>query len=308
MKTIEQLKSILSDCRAVDCHVHTHLCDGKSNMTVENIAHHAYNKGLELIILTPHFHKRLSDASDTLYEDSDESILLALREEIDYYEKTDGKIKFLLSTEADILSLDGHSSLDISVSAENALDLVSLTLNHHPLLPLKFVKLTYGKYVNSLHESGEYLRAASKRGGVEGILKAMYETQINAIEQCQYPAMLGHFFMAHGVHPDTYNCFGAGAEHLALMKDGARRVIETCRRKNVMMDLTGVHMRADESVLERIARNGFLVDFQCFVIQECLRLQVPFYFGSDAHSLNSIGSARMYYDHILQSVRADSEN
>ena len=97
-------------------------------MTVENIAHHAAEKGLECIILTPHFHKRVSDASTTLYEDSNEDIFLALREEIDCYEKRNGTVKFLLSTETDILSLDGEISLDISAAAENALDLVSPTL------------------------------------------------------------------------------------------------------------------------------------------------------------------------------------
>ena len=271
-------------------------------MTVENIAHHAAEKGLECIILTPHFHKRVSDASTTLYEDSNEDVFLALREEIDCYEKRNGTVKFLLSTETDILSLHGEISLDISAAAENALDLVSPTLNYHPLLPLEFVKLTYGKCVNGLHESGEYLRAAEACGGVTRVLETMYQAQINAIRQCPYPAMLGHFFMAHSIHPDTYSCFDAKREHLALMNENAQRVIEVCREKGVIIDLTGVHLRPDESVSERFALNGFWVDFQRFVISECVRLQVPFHFGSDAHSLSGLGSAHGYYESIMHDL------
>lgn len=302
MKTIEQIKDILSSHGLVDCHVHTHVCDGHSEMTVENIARQAEARGFGCIVLTPHFHKQVSDPSETLYQNSDESIFLTLREEIEHYEKTDGKIKFLLSAEADILSLDGKNALDISTTAEHALDIVTVTFNYHPLLPLKFVKLTYGKYINQLHQNGEYLNAAVGCGGVERVLKTMYQTQANAIEQCQYPMMLGHFFMDHSVHPDTYNCFGAMPHHLPLMKEGARMVIQACKKKDAIIDLTGVHLRQDEPVAERIALNDFLVDFQCFVLRQCIETQVPFYFGSDAHSLRSIGASHAYYEYISRSV------
>lgn len=302
MKTVKEIQKILSKFTHIDSHVHTCLCDGQKEMTVDNIARCAAEKGLECIVLTPHFHKRVSDTSATLYEDSDENIFLTLREQIDSYERRDGGVKFLLSAEADILSLDGDISLDISAKAENSLDFVSPTLNYHPLLPLDFVKLTYGRCVNGLHESGEYLRTAEACGGIEYILETVYRTQVNAIQKCSYPAMLGHFFMPHSIHPDTYSCFGARQEHLNLMKEGAKSVIHACRENNVMMDLTGVHLHPTESVSHRIELNGFLADFQRFVISECLAKHVPFYYGSDAHSLSALGGSHGYYESIIHSV------
>ena len=64
----------------IDGHIHTHLCDGKPEMTVESIARKAEEVGLSLIILTPHFHKKVSDASATHYDNSDAEILKKLRQ------------------------------------------------------------------------------------------------------------------------------------------------------------------------------------------------------------------------------------
>ena len=120
MKTVNQLLEFVNGSRKIDAHVHTHLCDGKPEMTVENIANEALAKGFDSIILTPHFHKKVTDSTASLYENSDESIFLSLRDEIDAYAKDGGKVRFLLSCEADILSLDGETSLDISKLPEGS--------------------------------------------------------------------------------------------------------------------------------------------------------------------------------------------
>jgi histidinol phosphatase-like PHP family hydrolase len=258
-------------------------------MTVENIAAIAKSRGVDGVILTPHFHKGVSDETAMLYEDSNEDLFLALREEINYYEKTDGSVHFLLSTEADILSVDGELSLDISKKAENALDLITPTMNYHPLLPLKFVGLTMGKYIDELHESGAYEKAAAELGGVSKVLSLMYETQTNAVRRCPYPAMLGHLFMAHSFHPYQNNCFGAKREHLELMKEGVSQLIAACRDTDTFIDLTGVHLIGEQTAKDKIKNNDFLVEFQRFVIQECQRMGVFTYYGSDAHSLSSVG-------------------
>ena len=110
MKTIKELHEILR-CHSfhhVDAHIHTHLCDGASNMNVKTIAEQAAAKGMTCIILTPHFHKQVSDDTAVLYTDTGEEILIALRKEIEeYYKTADGKLTILLSTEADILSVYG---------------------------------------------------------------------------------------------------------------------------------------------------------------------------------------------------------
>ena len=48
MKSYKELKAILSaySWRQMNVHVHTHLCDGKPEMTVENIAAEAEKKGI----------------------------------------------------------------------------------------------------------------------------------------------------------------------------------------------------------------------------------------------------------------------
>ena len=147
-----------------------------------------------------------------------------------------------------------------------------------------------GKYIDELHKSGAYGQAAAELGGVSEVLSLMYKTQINAVRRCPFPAMLGHLFMAHSFHPFQNNCFGATREHLELMKDGVRRLIATCCDKDTLIDLTGVHLRGQQTAEDKIKNNDFLVDFQRFVIQECQRKGVAAYYGSDAHSLSSVGN------------------
>lgn len=295
MKTTREIQDILSNCKNIDSHVHTHLCDGAKNMTVENIATSAKAHGIDGVILTPHYHKSVSDRETTLYSDTNEDIFLILREEIEHYERIDGSVKILLSTEADILSLDGDISLNPSFKTEEALDCVTPTLNYHPCLPLKFVGLTMGREIDKIHKSGEYEKAAAKLGGVSEVLSLMYEAQVNAISRCSYPSMLGHLFMAHSFHPCENNAFGAKREHLELMKRGVSRLISVCKAESALIDLTGVHLQNTQSAEDKIKNNDFLAEFQRFAILECQRLDLPIYYGSDAHSLSSIGSSIAYY-------------
>ena len=299
MKTATEIKEILSAHDYADVHVHTHLCDGSPDATVEKIAASAEAAGVGAVVLTPHFHKAVKDESESLYGNSDEKIFGLLREEIEAYKARGGRVSVLLSTEADILDANGNISLTASAETVAALDLVTPTVNYHPLLPLSFVHLTYGRDVNALHDSGAYARAAEAIGGVARVLTSFYDTYINAVLRCPYPCMVGHFFAAHSVHPDRNTWFGAREEHLPLMMDGARRVIDACRSKNAMLDLTGVHLSAGETVEERLKKNGFLVDFQRFVIAECRKNGVAFYAGSDAHSPGGVGGASEYYRYIM---------
>ena len=299
MMTTRQLCSLLSEYKSIDSHVHTHLCDGKADMTVENISVSAREKGISLVILTPHFHKAVSDGTETLYTDTDETVLLRLREEIDRYEKSGGNIKFLLSAEADVLSLDGEISLLPSKETEKALDLISPTLNYHPLLPLRFVKLTYGRHVDALHESGEYKEAADRVGGIEAVLETAYKTQINAVKNSIYPTMLGHFFMSVSAHPTVNNCFGARQIHLDLMKRMTRETVNVCKEKCAFIDLTGVHLQPSESAKMFTERNGFLTELHRFTVKACLENGVTFNYVSDAHSLGAIASAHSYYEKLI---------
>ena len=298
MKTVNQLLEFVNGSCRIDAHVHTHLCDGKPEMTIENIAREAESKGFDSVILTPHFHKKVTDGTASLYEDSDEGIFISLRDQIDAYAKDGGKVRFLLSCEADILSLDGETSLEISSEAERALDAVTLTMNYHPSLPLKFVGLTMGKYIDGLIENGEYHKAAESLGGIERVLEEMYLCELNAIEKCQYTSILGHFFAAHSVHPNKYTWFGATPEHLPMMTEYSTRIIDACKKKGTMIDITGVHMKTD-AVAEKMQKNGFMVDFQRFVLDECKKQGVLTLYGSDAHSLASIGNAYEYYKELF---------
>ena len=302
MRTTREINGILSACKRVDSHVHTHLCDGAAEMTVENIAAAAQKKGIDGIILTPHFHKQLSDGEDILYSDSSEDIFLELRRQIDFYERCDGKVKFILSTEVDIVTEDGDISLDASAQTEAALDMVAPTLNFHPLLPLKFVGLTMGRKIDALHDSGEYKMAAEALGGIPGVLSSMYEIQRRAILRCPYPSMLGHIFMAHSFHPRRNNCFGAQEEHLEQMKTGVQELLLACKEREAIVDLTGVHVHAGKTADEKINNNGFLFDFQRFVAEECGRMGVAAYYGSDAHNLCAIGAEMAYYHKLLQGI------
>ncbi len=300
MKTTREIQDILSRCNKIDSHIHTHLCDGSTDMTVENIVACAKARGIDGVILTPHFHKQVTDGETTLYSDTNEEILWMLREEIEHYERLDGSVKILLSTEADILSFDGEISLKPSFKTEEVLDFVTPTLNYHPCLPLEFVKLTYGKEIDKLYESGAYEQAAMELGGVSNVLSLMYEAQANAIIRCPYTSMLGHLFMAHSFHPCLNNAFGAKREHLDLMKDNVSRLISVCKEANAMVDITGVHLQKSQSVEDKIKNNDFLVDFQRYVIQECERMCVATYYGSDAHSLAAIGGSAEYYRKLYE--------
>ena len=297
MKTANELKAVLKSPCGVDSHVHTHLCDGAADMTVENIGKEAEKKGLRVVVLTPHFHKCVSDESETLFTDTSEDILLSLREEIDAFHRH-SDVTVLLSTEADILNLDGDTSLSLTEAGERALDLVTPTLNYHPLLPLKFVHLTYGRDCNALHESGEFQEAAEKAGGIPHLLETMYEAEANAIEKCPYPAMLGHFFAAHNLHPDRFSWFGAKEEHLPLMKNGCRKLFQALQEKNAMVDLSGIHLKG-ATAEEKAAQNGFLTEFQRYAVFLCKEMEIPFYFGSDAHRLAKIGSEWEYPEKVL---------
>ena len=70
MKTVKEIEGFIAQSRRIDAHVHTHLCDGKPEMTIENIAREAEFKGFDSIILTPHFHKKVTDGERELYEET----------------------------------------------------------------------------------------------------------------------------------------------------------------------------------------------------------------------------------------------
>ena len=71
--------------------------------------------------------------------------------------------------------------------------------------------------------------------------------------------------------------------------------ISACKEAEALIDLTGVYMKTDQSVADKMKNNDFLVDFQKYVVCECERMGVPAYYGSDAHSLASIGKCAEYY-------------
>lgn len=292
MKTINELHKILVDCPfdKVDAHIHTHLCDGQKNMTVENIAKKAEDAGMSLIILTPHFHKKVSDDTATLYEDTDEEIFIKLRDEINNYK---GGVRILLSTEADILSTNGETALKISKNAEDALDLVTPTVNYHPLLPLKAVEVTYGRCIEEIHKSGLYNSFVERVGGVENVLKSLYETEVNAILNSPYPAILGHFFAAHSYAVGMYNWFGAKPEHIEIIKNGAENVIDACAKKGAMIDLTGIHC-GELSYKEKQNADGFFFDFQKWFIKKCKEKSVIVLPGTDSHGIGSVGDVDYY--------------
>lgn len=305
MKTPAELAALLDahPWDRVDVHVHTHLCDGHASMTVKNIAARCAETGVALVALTPHFHKRVSDETETLYEDTREEILTALREEIDAYEAEDGRIHFLLSTEVDILSREGALSITPSPLLSQTLDFITPTMNYHPLLPLKAVHLTYGRDIDAIHASGEHARMAEAVGGIPCVLAAMYETEANAILAAPYPAMLGHFFAAHSIANEDYSWFGARPEHLAVMKEGAQRVLSACAQTGAMVDVTGIHLK-DETPAHKREKDGFLHAYQTWFLQQCAEMGVKAYPGSDAHSLSGLGASRCYGELFAESISA----
>ncbi len=304
MKTVDQLHEILGNqgFGCVDAHIHTHLCDGAGNMTVENIANKAKEKGMTCIILTPHFHKQVSDDTATLYTDTDEEILIRLRAEIDEYYKNHSKeLIILLSTEADILTTDGTTALKLSSAGENALDLVTPTVNYHPLLPLKAVEVTYGRCIAEIHSSGLYKEFTDQAGGVEKVLESLYETEANAILHSPYPCILGHFLAAHSYAVEKYNWFGAAPKHIDIIKSGAKKVVDACIKSGAMIDLTGIHL-SNETVEEKQLRDGFFFHFQKWFISYCRERNVIVLPGTDSHGLDSIGNINYYRTLSLQKM------
>lgn len=296
MKSLNELHKVLNQYpfSAVNAHVHTHLCDGQPNMTVENIAAEAEKLGIRLIVLTPHFHKQVSDESATLYEDTNPEILVRLREEIERYHKdSNGNVRFLLSTEADILNVHGDLSLNLTKEVEEALDFVTMAVNYHPLLPLNMVETTYSRCIAGLHGSGEYMKCVNKVGTVSDILEALYETEVNAIKKVQYPAMLGHFLAAHSYAKDKYNWFGANASHVDLMKKGAQRVMEACERTRTIVDITGIHC-GNMSFEAKAKADGFFFDFQKWFISQCKKRRITMVPGGDTHALEMLHES-LYY-------------
>jgi histidinol phosphatase-like PHP family hydrolase len=263
-------------------------------MTLENIIETSEKAGMTLIILTPHFHKKVVDDTASLYEDTNEEILLKLREQIDAYK---GKLKILLSTEVDVLDIEGNNSLKISKSAENALDLITPTVNYHPLLPLKAVEVTYSRCIEQMHKSGLYNDYANRIGGVKKVLESLYQTEINAIKKAQYPMMLGHFFAAHSYAVGIYNWFGAKPEHIDIIKEGALSVIDACVKKDALIDLTGIH-HDNMTHKEKIEMDGFFFDFQRWFIKKCQEKGVMVFPGSDAHWLPDVGAVH-YYKNLI---------
>jgi len=289
------LHEILKQCAftRVDAHIHTHLCDGHETMTVKNIAEKAKEAGMELIILTPHFHKQVSDETATLYHDTDENILVQLREEIDAFEKKDKSLKILLSTEADILDMHGTTALSLSPKGEEALDLVTPTVNYHPLLPLKAVEVTMGRTIEDIHNSGLYAEYAQRIGGIPCVLETLYQAEANAILRCKYPVMLGHFFAAHSYAVGNLSWFGASLEQIEIMREGAKKIIDACVKTGAMIDVTGVHCRA-LGYQEKKEYDGFFFEFQKWFLEECKKHDILAFPGCDSHGLNSVGEVGYY--------------
>lgn len=296
MRTKEYLKEMIQSYSLpkINGHIHTHLCDGQPVMTVENIAKEAEKEGFELIILTPHFHQQVSDGMTTLYHDTDEMMILKLRDEIDTYEKKVGKIKILLSTEADILNVQGNLSVKISKEVEEALDLVTPTINYHPLLPLETVAATDIKKADEYHMSGRYREIFPEGYDAGYILETYYETAKNAILNCEYPAMLGHFFAPHSIAGEKHSWFELDEAYLPMMKKCTEDMLLACAKKKAMLDITGIHFMNGITPREQAKKDGFLYEFQKFTLQKCREYDVPFCAGSDAHNLPRIAECKLY--------------
>lgn len=298
MKSRDELKELFKSYtwEQMNVHVHTHLCDGKPEMTVKNIAKQAEEDGVQLIVLTPHFHKQLKDDVTALYENTDENIFAKLRQEIEEYEREDGSVRFLLSSEADILSVDGASSLEPSALIEENLDFIMPTLNFHPILPLRAVDVTNPTGREKLHGSGEYALMVEQAGGMEDIVKAMYIAQANAIKKAPYPSMLGHFFAAHSYN-GPYNWFGLEKKHLPIMKEYAEQVLEACASAGALIDITGNRIK-DTDIDAKRREMGFFFDFQMWFLGRCDELDIVTCPGGDAHDLSRI-SGTWFYEELL---------
>ena len=295
MKTYKELYEIIGSVPSakINSHVHTHLCDGAADMTVENIAGAAEAAGLSLIILVPHFHKQVKDDTKCLYEDTREEILWQLREEIDTYEKKQGRVRVLLSTEVDILSVDGTLSLTPSPQTVEALDLITPTLNYHPLLPLEAVVVTGIKTVDEYHTSGRFDSFANKIGGRQRVLETAYEAMANAIRRCEYPAMLGHFFCSHTIPNRTHTWFGITEEDRDVVWQGIQSVLDACQATGAMLDLSGIHF-TDCTAEDQRKKDGFLYEYQQAVMAQAEKRGIVWCAGSDAHRLIRIPNVDIY--------------
>lgn len=296
MKNNNELREIFQrySWSEMNVHVHTHLCDGKPEMTVENIAAKAKEVGVRLVVLVPHFHRQLEENGFTLYEDSDEMIFMKLREEIEAYKQRDAEVQFLLSTETDILNVNGDISLPLSTYVEKYLDFIMPTLNFHPLLPLRAVRVTEPVGREKLHSSGEYASMVEQSGGMERIVEAIYTAQANAIKKSPYPAMLGHFFSAHSYN-GPYSWFGLEEKHLPIMMAGAEKILEVCKNTGTTIDITGNRMK-DTNIEAKKQSMGFLLDFQKWFLNRCNELGIITCPGGDAHDLNLISGTWFYKD------------
>lgn len=290
MLTYQELREIISSVpkEKINSHVHTHLCDGRPDMTVANIAAKAEERGVELVILTPHFHKQVTDGVTTLYEDSKEEIFVQLREEITAYEQSGGKVRFLLSTEADILSVDGTAVLPQSERVLRSLDLVTPTVNYHPLLLLEAVAVTHNREIDDYHESGRYGELEELAGGHGVIVEAVYEAEANAIRKCPYPAMVGHFFCCHTIPRRKYSWFAFEEADQEIMYKGLEKLLAVCVEKSAMFDLTGIHFAPGVDEAEQQRKDGFLYEFQKYTMDRCRELGIPYAAGTDAHGLGGV--------------------
>lgn len=299
VKTREELREIFQSYawNKMNVHVHTLLCDGKPEMTVENIAEKAKEVGVELVVLTPHFHKQLKDSETVLYEDTDETIFAKLRQEICEYEKKDGTVRFLLSSEVDILSVDGELSMKPSALIEENLDFITPTLNFHPILPLRAVGVTNPEGREKIHGSGEYDILVEQAGGMETIIEALYTTQVNAIRKAPYPAMLGHFFSAHS-RAGKYSWFELKAEHLPMMRAGAERVLEACKETGTLIDITGIRINGTDIEAKK-QELGHFYEFQTWFVKRCREMDIVACPGGDAHDLSRI-SGTWFYEKLLR--------
>lgn len=295
MKTYNQIIDILDryPLSRINSHVHTHVCDGAATMTVQNIADRAVAAGLSLIILVPHCHKKVTDGQTSLYEDTDVGIFEQLREEIEHYRKTDGKVEFLLSSEVDILSVHGKTSLPVCQTVEKCLDFVSPTLNYHPLLPLKAVAVTHIREVDAFHDEGRFAVMEAAAGGHQQVLESAYDAMIHAITHCPYPAMLGHYFISHTIPNQTKTWFGLRPEDMDLVREKTEQLLQTCQQKKTILDITGIHLMSC-TAQEQKEKDGFLHEYQCYVLNRCKQLDIRFCAGSDAHNLNTISDVAAY--------------
>jgi len=298
MKTATELRQILDSYRwhEINTHVHTCLCDGQPDMNVENIAQQAMVDGVKCVVLMPHYHKQVSDGETVLYHDTDSSIFFALREQIETYRQNGGQVEFLLSTEADIRNPEGEICVDDLDVFADVIDFLTPTMNYHPLLPLKAVGVTAMQTREPIHASGEYAKMVEQAGGIERILECIYTTQANAIEKAPCTAMLGHFFAAHS-RMGQYSWFGHEPQHLPLMKEGAKKVIDACARKNAVIDITGMRI-LDGDIAAKREHDGFLHEYQRWFLDECKKANVGCYPGGDAHNLGLIGGT-WFYEELL---------